>query len=122
MTIVKLLIEANPNVVNLTNKKNQLLLHLLSTKASLIPEIGVYDRRKPAITYLDQYLSAKPMATAEFITTLQSLPDWLMKCAVANLIVQNIRNDKMSQRFPTFFKMNDFHWQLVLIVSFHRAA
>ena len=121
-TIVKLLIEANPNVVNLTNKNNQLPLHLLGTQASLIPAIGVDDRRETAITYLDQYLNAKPMATAEFITALQSLPDWLTKRAVVNPIVQNILNDKMSQRFPTFFKMNDFFWQLVLIISFHRAA
>ena len=63
-------------------------------------------------------LNAEPDPTADFLTALQSLPDWLGERAVVMPVVQNLLNEKISQRFPTAVLMLDFY-VLVMTILFY---
>ena len=97
----------------------QLPLHLLATRAmSLVDENGQYKERENAESCLMLYLSADPRPTADFMTALQALPDWLSDRAVVHPIVQNMLNNKISNRIPTLIFLLDLYF-LIIIIGFY---
>lgn len=76
------------------------------------------DLRENPIKILDSYLKAEPNATADFLTALQALPEWLRDRAVVNTSVQDILNHKIAMRFPTAILLADFVLYVAIIVSF----
>jgi hypothetical protein len=59
------------------------------------------EKRESVLRCLKHLLNAEPEPTADFFTALQSLPEWLQEHAVVMPVVQNLLNEKISQRFPT---------------------
>jgi hypothetical protein len=66
------------------------------------------EKRESVLRCLKHLLNAEPEPTADFFTALQSLPDWLQEHAVVMPVVQNLLNEKISQRFPTAVLVLDF--------------
>jgi hypothetical protein len=64
------------------------------------------------------FLNFNPDPTADFFTTLQSLPDWLRELAVVTPDtpdVQLLLNEKIGQRVPTGVLLADFFVQMLAI-------
>jgi len=76
------------------------------------------DKRSNVSKCLSMYLEAEPIATADFLTAIQDLPDWLEETAVVSRHVRDVLNDKIVKRFPTSILMLDGYLFLVLIVCF----
>jgi hypothetical protein len=89
----------------------------LATRAQAIKE---YEKEKCANCQecFSLYLNANPTATADLLTALQSLPDWLRDSAVLSPVVQKILNIKISQRFPTAVTLMDFVFYVLVIAFF----
>mmetsp|Transcript_7043 Transcript_7043/g.12336 ORF Transcript_7043/g.12336 Transcript_7043/m.12336 type:complete len:867 (+) Transcript_7043:91-2691(+) len=119
--VVGLLLSQNPAVVNSVDLDGQLPIHLLATQASRIKE---NEREKCANCQacFSLYLNANPSATADLLTALQSLPDWLRDSAVLSPVVQKILNIKISQRFPTAVTLADFVFYVMVIAFFQLAV
>jgi hypothetical protein len=66
------------------------------------------EKRDSVRRCLEHLLNAEPEPSADFFTALQSLPEWLRDKAVVMKIVQNLLNEKISQRFPTAVSLLDF--------------
>jgi hypothetical protein len=66
------------------------------------------EKRDSVLRCLEHLLNAEPEPTADFFTALQSLPEWLGERAVVMAVVQNLLNEKISQRFPTAVLLLDF--------------
>jgi len=66
------------------------------------------EKRESVLRCLEHLLNAEPEPTADFFTALQSLPEWLSERAVVMTVVQNLLNEKISQRFPTAVLLLDF--------------
>ena len=65
---------------------------------------------------LDMYLSARPTSSADFLSALQALPEWLRDGAVLNEHVQNVLNHKIVRRFPTCLLILDFYFLMIIII------
>jgi len=116
---VRLLLSLNKSIVNSMNG-GPLPLRVLAEYAQTIrsddPEKHV--KRESVHRCLEHLLQAEPKPTADFFTALQSLPDWLGESAVVMPVVQNLLNEKISQRFPAAVLMLDFVI-LALIICFY---
>lgn len=116
--VVRLLLSQNPDIVNsIDNEGSQLPLHLLATRAHALKPDQMAEREN-AQKCLDLYLNAEPKPTADFLTALQSLPDWLSDRAVVAPVVQSLLNEKISQRFPTAVILLDFYFLCAIIITF----
>lgn len=80
------------------------------------------EKRESVLRCLEHLLNAEPDPTADFLTTLQSLPDWLSERAVVMPVVQTMLNDKISRRFPTGVLMMDFYVILIIIINYSYAV
>ena len=106
---VRLLLNLDRSIVNSVDK-GPLLLRVLAQYAQLVKN-ETEDRdekRESVVRCLEHLLNAEPEPTADFFTALQSLPDWLNQRAVVLKVVQNLLNEKISQRFPTAVLLLDF--------------
>jgi hypothetical protein len=108
------------DTINARDNDRYLPLHLLALgfkgvgrRANDTP-----DKRANACKSLSLYLAAEPVATADFLTAIQDLPDWLQDTAVVSKHVRNILNHKIVKRFPTSILMMDGYMLIVLIVCF----
>ena len=80
-TVVEFLLEqAALEIINAYDDDNHLPIHLLAM-ASKFPAEKVTER-KNAADCLTLYLDAKPTASADFLTAVQTLPEWLRDIAV----------------------------------------
>ncbi|KAL9187577.1 hypothetical protein ACHAXT_001680 [Thalassiosira profunda] len=115
--VVGLLLSQNPAVVNSVDLEGNLPIHLLATRAQAIKE---YETEKCTNCQecFSLYLNAGPAATADLLTALQSLPDWLRDSAVLSPVVQKILNMKIAQRFPTAIVLMDFVFYVLVIAFF----
>mmetsp|Transcript_48503 Transcript_48503/g.58525 ORF Transcript_48503/g.58525 Transcript_48503/m.58525 type:complete len:819 (-) Transcript_48503:67-2523(-) len=118
---VRLLLAEFREVVDFTDADGQLPLHLLATQASRLSNDQKKERRN-AEKCLELYLASQPKATADFLTALQSLPEWLRDCAVVAPLVQDTLNDKISKRFPTMILLLDAYFLVIIIFSFRKAS
>lgn len=115
--VVGFLLEVNAaEIINVHDDDSHLPIHLLSM-ASKFPEEKVMERKNASIC-LKLYLNARPKATADFLTAIQTLPEWLRDIAVINDHIQNILNHKIVQRFPTMILILDFVFLIMVIVVF----
>lgn len=90
-------------------------LHALADRAAHIEDP---DGRENAGKCLELYMNAEPIPTADLISALQQLPDWLLEDAVNLEVVQNLLNQKISQPFPTAILMLDFYFLIMVVVTF----
>lgn len=123
--VVKLLLSLNPDVINDTDNDGQLPLHLLAAQAKKTSVEDSHDakvQRDSAMACLDTLLKASPMPTADFLTALQSLPEWLLEYAVVSEEVQKVLNAKIALRFPTSILLLDAYFLFIIIFSFNSAA
>lgn len=115
--VVGFLLDVNAaEIINVYDDDSHLPIHLLSM-ASKFPEEKVQER-KNASDCLKLYLNARPKATADFLTAIQTLPEWLRDIAVISDHIQNILNHKIVQRFPTMILILDFVFLIMVIVVF----
>ena len=122
--VVRLLLETNPDLVNGIDNYGHLPLLLLSKEARKISLDRTCKKKCDNILKcLDIYLSVSIQidASAEFLNSLKGLPQWLLDHAVISKSVQKILNDKIAQRFPTFFLLFDGFLSMGMIVFFRLA-
>lgn len=119
--VVNLLISQHAAVVDSIDLEGNLPIHLLATRAQAVKE-GDKEKFVNCQKCLGFYLDAQPRATADLLTALQSLPDWLRDFAVINPEVQKVLNKKISQRFPTSVTMFDFVFYVLAIALFQVAV
>jgi hypothetical protein len=113
---VRLLLSLNKEIVN-TIDDGPLPLRVLAGYA-LTVKSDADEPRDSVHRCLEHLLNAEPDPTADFLTALQSLPDWLSERAVVVPVVQHLLNEKISQRFPTAVLMLDFY-VLAMIIIFY---
>lgn len=117
---VRLLLSLNKSIVN-SIEGGPLPLKVLAEYAHTVRNNSENNRdeiRDSVHRCLEHLLHAEPKPTADFFTALQSLPDWLGEAAVVMPVVQNLLNEKISQRFPTCVLMLDFI-VVVLTICFY---
>ena len=115
--VVGFLLEKNASeIINVYDDDNHLPIHLLAM-ASRFPPEKIYER-KNAAECLQLYLDAKPKASADFLTAIQTLPEWLRDKAVISDHIQNILNHKIVMRFPTMILILDAFFLILVIVLF----
>ena len=116
---VRLLLGLNKNIVNSVDN-GPLPLRVLSDYTATIKneDDKREEKRESVHKCLEHLLHAKPKPTADFLTTLQSLPEWLSERAVVMPEVQNLLNEKISRRFPTSVLIIDFYVLVMIIVSY----
>jgi hypothetical protein len=116
---VRLLLSLNRDIVNSLNK-GPLPLRVLAEYAATIKieDEKRDDKRESVQRCLEHLLNAEPDPTADFLTALQSLPEWLSEQAVVMPVVQNLLNEKISQRFPTAVLLLDFYVLGMIIISY----
>jgi hypothetical protein len=113
---VRLLLSLNKEIVN-TIDDGPLPLRVLAGYALTVKN-DADEPRDSVHRCLEHLLNAEPDPTADFLTALQSLPDWLSERAVVVPVVQHLLNEKISQRFPTAVLMLDFY-VLAMIIIFY---
>ena len=116
-----LLLSQNPAVANAIDLEGNLPIHLLATRALAIKEFEK-DKCANCQECFSFYLNAHPRATADLLTALQSLPEWLRDYAVLSPVVQKILNVKIAQRFPTAVTLLDFVFYVLVIAFFQLAV
>jgi hypothetical protein len=67
---------------------------------------------------LKHILSARPKPTPEYFSALQRLPSFLQERAVVMKVVQELLNEKISERFPTAILMADAFMQFFILVGY----
>ena len=99
-------------------------LHLMSLRVESIRKDSIQDKQSQEniSKCLRIYLDAKPHASPDFLTSLQSLPEWLRRDGVTNSYVQSILNQKISNRFPTAILLLDGYLYILIIVCFSYAS
>jgi len=116
--VIQFLLEnCGPAIVNVRDIDGYLPLHLLALGLRGFRPEG-QEQKKSVGECLILYLGAEPHASADFLTALQDLPDWLQDVAVVTPHVRNVLNEKIVQRFPTSFLMMDCYMLFLLIVCF----
>jgi len=116
---VRLLLNIDSSIVN-SMDKGPLPLRVLAQYAQMVKneKEDRDEKRESVVRCLEHLLNAEPEPTADFFTALQSLPDWLNQRAVVMKVVQNLLNEKISQRFPTAVLLLDFVF-LALVIGFY---
>lgn len=111
---VRYMLDKNKNLVN-KYQGDQVPLHALSDHAHHVkdPE-GMSNCAK----CLELYMNTEPIPTADLISAIQQLPDFLLEEAVHLKVVQVLLNQKTSQPFPTAVLMMDFYILIVMVVSY----
>ena len=106
---VRLLLSLDPTIVNSIDN-GPLPLRVLAQYAQMVKSETEdrEEKRESVLRCLEHLLNADPEPTADFFTALQSLPEWLGQRAVVMASVQNLLNEKISQRFPTAVLLLDF--------------
>lgn len=112
---VRLLLSLNRDIVNSVDG-GPLPLRVLAEFAATVKNDD--ETRELVHRCLEHLLNAEPDPTADFLTALQSLPDWLSEQAVVMPVVQILLNEKISQRFPTLVLLLDFY-VLGLVIVFY---
>jgi hypothetical protein len=112
---VRLLLSLNKNIVNSVDD-GPLPLRVFAEYAATVKNDD--ETRDSVHCCLEHLLNAESDPTADFLTALQSLPDWLSERAVVMPVVQILLNDKISQRFPTSILLLDFYI-LVMVITFY---
>lgn len=80
-TVVEFLLEQGASdIINVYDDDNHLPIHLLAMLSKFPPD-KVWER-KNAADCLKLYLDYKPQASADFLTAVQTLPEWLRDIAV----------------------------------------
>ncbi|KAL7544863.1 hypothetical protein ACHAWF_008231 [Thalassiosira exigua] len=119
--VVGFLLEKNASeIINAYDDDNHLPIHLLAMAAKFPPE--KVRERANAAECLNIYLNAKPKATADFLTAIQTLPEWLRDIAVISDHIQDILNHKIVMRFPTMILILDLFFLILVIVLFEIAT
>jgi len=119
---VRLLLSLDPDIVNSIDNGPLPLRVLAEYTQAIKKDDGQRDEKRDSVRRcLEHLLNANPDPTADFLTALQSLPDWLGERAVVSPIVQLMLNQKISQRFPTAILMSDFY-VLVMVIVFYSLA
>lgn len=120
---VRLLLSLNKDIVN-TIDGGPLPLRVLGEYTTTIKgEDDKRDEKRESVQRcLEHLLNAEPDPTADFLTTLQSLPDWLSERAVVMPVVQTMLNEKISRRFPTGVLMMDFYVIVMIIIIYSYAV
>lgn len=118
---VRHLLRLDPKLVNATNRSTLPLRVLAEFSNTLKKTEDDREKREHVMKCLEHLLNANPDPTADFLTALQSLPDWLSERAVVMPNVQIILNDKIAQRFPTGVLILDFYF-LSLVIVFYSFA
>lgn len=120
---VRLLLGLNKDIVNSIDG-GPLPLRVLSEYTLTIKggDDKREEKRESVQRCLEHLLNAQPNPTADFLTTLQSLPDWLSERAVVMPVVQTMLNLKISRRFPTGVLMMDFYVIVMIIVIYSYAV
>lgn len=119
---VRLLLSLNKDIVNSIDG-GPLPLRVLCEYTTTINKNTEDDetrdeKRESVHRCLEHLLNAEPDPTADFLTTLQSLPPWLSERAVVMPVVQNLLNVKISRRFPTAVLIMDFYVLVMIIVTY----
>jgi len=115
--VVGFLLEKNAmEIINSYDDDRHLPIHLLAMASKFPPEKVA--ERKNAADCLKLYLNAKPKASADFLTAIQTLPEWLRDIAVINDHIQDILNHKIVMRFPTMILLLDLLFLILIIVLF----
>jgi len=115
--VVGFLLEKNAaEIINSYDNEHHLPIHLLAMASRNVQD------RENAINCLKLYLKAKPKATADFLTAIQTLPEWLRDIAVISDHIQDILNHKIVMRFPTTIMMMDFIVNILVIIMFEFAS
>mmetsp|Transcript_9093 Transcript_9093/g.12614 ORF Transcript_9093/g.12614 Transcript_9093/m.12614 type:complete len:884 (-) Transcript_9093:140-2791(-) len=115
-----LLQERGADIINISDNYGFLPLHLLAMACRLSAD--KVEERRNATECLRMYLAAQPKPTADFLSALQALPDWLRDEAVVTPHVQKILNDKIGKRFPTFILLLDGYFLIAIIACFDIAS
>ncbi|GAX19398.1 hypothetical protein FisN_4Lh378 [Fistulifera solaris] len=120
---VRLLLSLNREIVNSVDN-GPLPLRVLAEYASTVrtEDDKREEKQESVFRCLEHLLNANPEPSADFLTALQSLPVWLSEKAVVMPIVQNLLNEKISQRFPTAVLMLDFYVLVMIIVFYFRSV
>jgi ankyrin repeat protein len=116
-----LLANAGSELVNLRDHDGYLPLHLLALGLKGF-KAEESEQRNNVSECLKMYLAAEPTASADFLTALQDLPDWLQDVAVVSPHVRNILNKKIVQRAPTCILMLDGYFLILIIICFEFAS
>lgn len=116
-----LLLSSGSDAVNMRDSLGYLPLHLLAAGLKGI-KVDEQNPRQNVSDCLSMYLDAKPLATADFLTALQDLPDWLQDVAVVSPHVRSLLNEKIVQRFHTAILMLDFYMYFLVIICFELAS
>ena len=121
---VRLLLSLNKDIVNASADGGPLPLRVLCEYTQTIKgeDDKRDEKRESVFRCLEHLLAADPDPTADFLTTLQSFPDWLSERAVVMPSVQILLNEKISRRFPTGVLMMDFYMQLMIILQYSFAV
>mmetsp|Transcript_12465 Transcript_12465/g.26922 ORF Transcript_12465/g.26922 Transcript_12465/m.26922 type:complete len:833 (-) Transcript_12465:1491-3989(-) len=119
--VVGLLLSQNPAVVNSIDLEGNLPIHLLATRAQAI-KANEKEKCANCQECFGLYLESHPRATADLLTALQSLPDWLREPAVLSPVVQKILNIKISQRIPMAVTMLDLIFYILVIWFFQMSV
>ena len=120
-----LLKEMDQNGINTSDDNGNSPLQLLCIRATSSENASLNDEKKARANIaecLKLYLNAKPASSADFLTTLQSFPQWLRDGAVIHPHVKEILNRKISNRFPTAMLILDLYFYIVIIVCFSIAT
>lgn len=120
---MRLLLSLNKDIVNSIDG-GPLPLRVLSEYTATIKgeDEKKEEKRESVQKCLEYLLQKKPDPTADFLTTLQSLPEWLSEQAVVMPEVQNLLNEKISRRFPTAIMILDLYVLVMIIVSYFFAV
>lgn len=120
---VRLLLSLNKDIVNSIDG-GPLPLRVLGEYTTTIKNDDEKrdEKRESVQRCLEHLLNAEPNPTADFLTTLQSFPDWLSERAVVLPVVQTMLNEKISRRFPTMVLMMDFYVIVTIIVNYSFAV
>uniref|UniRef100_A0A7S4J4N8 Ion transport domain-containing protein n=1 Tax=Odontella aurita TaxID=265563 RepID=A0A7S4J4N8_9STRA len=119
--VVRLLLTRCGRAVDAVDHDNSLPLKLLANRAYTLRESQT-EKRANAKRCLLLYIGAEPRATADFLTALQALPDWLGDAAVIHPVVQSLLNDKISQKIPTAIVLFDLYVLLGVTVVYYFLA
>ena len=120
---MRLLLSLNKDIVNSIDGGPLPIRVLKEYTTTIKPEDeGSMEKRDSVRKCLEHLLNAKPNPTADFLTTLQSLPDWLSERAVVMPAVQTMLNEKISRRFPTGVLMMDFYVIVAIIFNYSLAV
>lgn len=109
-------ITVDDTMINNYDDDNHLPIHLLALSSKFPPE--KVNERSNATKCLILYLAAKPNASTDFLTAIQTLPEWLHDIAVISDHIQEVLDERIVMRFPTMILILDLTFLLLVIVMF----